>query len=71
VHFQQGHYKRARYLYETALPQMQAEFGESNPDVIAALREYSQLMWKKGNYLTSLITDLHVKELQSKWQRTS
>jgi serine/threonine protein kinase len=70
VHFQQDHYKRARYLYETALPQMQAELGESNPDVIAALREYSQLMWKKGNYLTSLITDLHVKELQSKRQRT-
>lgn len=71
VHFQQEHYKRARYLYEKALPQMQAELGESNPDVIAALREYSQLMWKKGNYLTSLMTDLHVKELQSKRQRTS
>jgi len=71
VHFQEGHYKRARYLYEAALPKMQAEMGESNPDVIAALREYSQLMWKKGNYLTSLMTDLHVKELQSKRQRTS
>lgn len=70
VHFQQGHYKRARYLYEEALPKMESELGESSPEVIAALREYSQLMWKKGNYITSVITDLRVKELQSKRQRT-
>ncbi len=70
VHFQEGHYKRARYLYETALPKMESELGESNPDVIAALREYSQLMWKKGNYLKSVMTDLRVKELQSNRQRT-
>ncbi len=71
VHFQQGHYKRARYLYEEALPKMESELGESSPEVIAALREYSQLMWKKGNYIKSVITDLRVKELQSKRQRTS
>jgi tetratricopeptide (TPR) repeat protein len=70
VHFQQGHYKRARYLYEEALPKMESELGESSPEVIAALREYSQLMWKKGNYIRSVITDLRVKELQSKRQRT-
>ncbi len=70
VHFQQGHYKRARYLYEKALPKMESELGESNPEVIAALREYSQLMWKKGNYFESVKTDLRVKELQSKRQRT-
>ncbi|HIA53845.1 MAG TPA: serine/threonine protein kinase [Candidatus Melainabacteria bacterium] len=71
VHFQQGHYKRARYLYETALPKMESELGESDPEVIAALREYSQLMWKKGNYVKSVLTDLRVKELQSRRQRTS
>jgi len=71
VHFQQGHYKRARYLYEKALPKMELRLGESDPDVIAALREYSQLMWKKGNYLTSVLTDLRVKELQSRRHGTS
>lgn len=70
VHFQQGHYKRARDLYEKALPKMESELGESNPEVIAALREYSQLMWKKGNYFESVKTDFRVKELQSKRQRT-
>ena len=70
VHFQEGHYKQARYLYEEALPKMESQLGESNPDVIAALREYSQLMWKKGNYFKSVMTDLRVKELQSKRQRT-
>lgn len=71
VHFQEGHYKRARYLYESALPKMESELGESDPDVIAALREYSQLMWKKGNYVKSVLTDLRVKELQSRRHRTS
>ncbi len=71
VHFQQGHYKQARELYEAALPKMESKLGESDPDVIAALREYSQLMWKKGNYFTSVMTDLRVKELQAKRQRTS
>ncbi len=71
VHFQQGHYKQARYLYEEALKKMESELGESDPDTIAALREYSQLMWKKGNYFTSVLTDLRVKELQSRRHRTS
>lgn len=71
VHFKEGHYKRARYLYEEALPKMESQLGESDPDVIAALSEYSQLMWKKGNYLKSVMTDFRVKELQSKRQRTS
>ncbi|MBX9947792.1 MAG: serine/threonine-protein kinase [Candidatus Obscuribacterales bacterium] len=71
VHFQQGHYKRARYLYEAALPKMESALGESDPEVIAALREYSQLMWKKGNYVKSVLTDLRVKELQSRRHRTS
>lgn len=71
VHFQQGHYKQARYLYEEALKEMESELGESDPDLIAALREYSQLMWKKGNYIISVMTDLRVKELQSRRHRTS
>jgi len=71
VHFQQEHYKRARYLYEAALPKMESALGESDPEVIAALREYSQLMWKKGNYFKSVLTDLRVKELQSRRHRTS
>ncbi|MBC7998325.1 MAG: serine/threonine protein kinase, partial [Leptolyngbya sp.] len=37
VHYQQEHYKRARYLYEEALPQMESALGAANPEVVAAL----------------------------------
>ncbi|HEY9788461.1 MAG TPA: tetratricopeptide repeat-containing protein kinase family protein, partial [Candidatus Obscuribacterales bacterium] len=65
-HWQLGQYKRARGCYESVLPLMEKTLGAANQTTLSAMREYSQLMWDKGNYWHSVVTHWRIQECRAK-----